>query len=417
MRYLIHYCFLLFTGPLVAQQHSADYVNGLTAFEAGNINQYLTLMSKAARENPEHDLITFEYMKALALNQRYEQARKQISQLIDRRSITMHKLYENNAFQKVLNAGLIARIREMEAPVINSDTVNIITERDLILEGIAVDAQTGKKFMGSTHKEKVVAVMADGKFSDFSHSGDSLWSFLGMEVDEERGVLWAATAYSSYREASENRRCSKLVKLNLRTGKLIQSYKVCGELLNDLTVATNGDVFVTGTLKAKLYKLDREQNELRPFLDIASLGYRYLNGIALNSEAGQLYVAHETGVLIVDLASREITELQKPLRISLMSIDGMSYYDHSLICHQRMLRSVTRYVLSDDEKTVEEEEIVDANHPAFDSPTTGELGGDGYYYYLANSQITSAYDSKGKIKPYKDLQNKIILRWKLPERN
>lgn len=407
--------FLLIIGlELMAQQHSPDYIKGLTAFEAGNTEQYLTLMEKAAQENPEHDLITFEYMKALTLNQWYEQARNQLSRLIDRRSITVHKLNQNNTFEAVLNTDLIARIRGMETPVVNSDTANIITERDLILEGIAVDVQTGRKFIGSTHKEKVVAVMADGKFSDFSHSGDSLWSFLGMEVDEEREVLWAATAYSPYREASENSGCSKLVKLNLHTGKLIQSYKVCDELLNDLTVTPGGDVFVTGTLKAKLYKLDREQNELRPFLDLAPRGYRYLNGIALNGEASELYVAHETGVLLVDLASYEITELQKPRHISLMSIDGMSYYNRSLICHQRMLRSVTRYVLSDDGKTVLKEEIIDANHPAFDSPTTGELGGDGYYYYLANSQITSAY-TNGKLKAYNNLQDKIILRWKLPE--
>lgn len=414
MRYFIHCCFLLCVSSLIAQQHSPDYVAGLKACEAGNNLRYLALMEKASQENPEHDMITFEYMKALALNEKVDQARMQLSQLIDRRSITVYRLYGDEIFDRVLNTHLIAGIKEIERAVINSDTVDVITERDLILEGIAVDWQTGRKFIGSTHKEKIVVINDDGQFSDFSNRADSLWSLLGMEVDEERGVLWAATAYSPYRKASVNSGCSKLIKTDLSTGRLLKSYKVCGELLNDLTITAAGTVYVTGTLGARLYRIDPAEDELKPFLDFAPR-YRYLNGLALNPESRKLYVAHETGVLMVELASKQFTELQKPRHTSLMGIDGMSFYDNSLICHQRMLNSITRYLLSEDGKSVTGEELIDANHPAFESPTTGEIGEDGYYYYLANSQITSAYDSKGKIKPDKDLQDKIILRWKLPE--
>ncbi|MCE7992127.1 MAG: hypothetical protein HEP71_09105 [Roseivirga sp.] len=414
MRYIILFCLLVSAGQLSAQQHSSAYLKGVKAYEAGDYSEYLSAMTLALEKNPEHDLIIFEHMKALVLNDRITEALIQLSYLIDRRSITVHGLYENKLFEAVLNVGLIARIRDMERPIVNSDTVNIITERDLILEGIAVDSLTGRKFIGSTHKEKVVAVMVNGHFSDFSHSGDSLWSFLGMEVDEERGVLWAATAYSPYRESSQNSGCSKLVRLNLHTGRLIQSYKVCNELLNDITVAGNGDVFATGTIGAKLYQFDVSTDEFRALSDFSKEGYRFLNGIAINNETGRLYVAHETGVLIRDLSSGEFIELQKPSHISLMGIDGMTHYRNSLICHQRMLGSITRYLLSPNGDKVIGEEIIDAHHPAFDSPTTGELGGDGYYYYLANSQITSAY-TNGKLKAYHNLQDKIILRWKLPE--
>lgn len=415
MRVMLFFCYLLYVGQLTGQSHSTDYVKGLEAYEAGNYKEYLARMERAYQKNPEHDLIIFEHMKALTLNNRLAEARLQLSYLIERRSITVHRLYGEKVFEEVLNASLAARIRRMERPVLNSDTVHVITERDLILEGIAIDQNTGRKFVGSTYKEKIVAVALDGQFSDFSHREDSLWSILGMEVDEERGVLWAATAYSPGKTVSQNSGCSRLLKIDIGTGRLIKDYRVCNELLNDLTVTKRGDVFVTGTLGTILYRLDNKRNQLKPFLDFKRHGYRYLNGITLNHERDELYVAHETGVLVVDLPSGGFTELQKPADTSLMGIDGMSYYHNSLICHQRMLGSITRYLLSYDGKSVTGEEIIDANHPAFDGPTTGELGGDGYYYYLANTQIRSAYDTNGVIKPYKNLQDKIILRWKLPE--
>lgn len=415
MRHVIIYFLLTSTGQTMAQQHSPDYVNALLAHEAGDASEYLSAITMALEKNPEHDLIIFEYMQALMLNGRISEARIQLPHLIGRRSITVHGLYKKKVFDAILTPGLAEKIKTLELPVIHSDTIHVLTERDLILEGIAIDQNNGRKFVGSTYKEKVVVIGPNGDYSDFSHAEDSLWSMLGMEVDEKRGVLWGATAWSPLKPQSVNSGCSRLLKMNLSTGRLIKDYRVCDELLNDLTIAANGDVFVTGTIGAKLYQLDASTDEFRQLSDFGKQGYRYLNGIAINHKNRSLYVAHETGILVVNLSSGEFTELQKPADTSLMGIDGMSYYGNSLICHQRMLGSITRYLLSEDGKSISGEEVIDANHPAFDSPTTGELGGDGYYYYLANTQIRSAYDTNGVIKPYKDLQDKIILRWKLPE--
>lgn len=409
-------CFFLFgTASLMAQEHSPDYIRGLEAYEHARMEEYLIHIRQAYLNNREHDLIIFELMKALTVNGRIEEARNQLAHLIDRRSIIVHGLYGNKELRPLLTPDFEGRIREMESPRLNSDTAYVISERDLILEGIAIDHKSGRKFIGSTYKEKVVVITPQGQYRDFSHPEDSLWSVLGMEVDEARGLLWAAMAYSPHRRTSEHSGCSRLAKMDLHTGRLIETYQVCEELLNDLTVLTDGSVFVTGTMGAKLYRFDTSNNEFEPFLDLGKSGFRYLNGISTNPGTHQLYVAHETGVLIVDVQSREFSRLEKPSHMSLIGVDGLSYYQKSLICHQKMLNSVTRYILSEDGKSIIGEEIVDANHPAFDSPTTGELGLDGYYYYLANSQIRSAFDEHGKIRPTKELKDKIILRWKLPE--
>ncbi len=409
-------CFLLLsTAPIMAQHHSPHYVGGLEAYENNNPEKYLHLMKQARQDNPEHDLIIFEYMRALMLNGELTEARNQLSHLIERRSMVVHGLYNKKEWRPILTSKLEARLREMEVPRINSDTACVIDERDLILEGIAIDHNTGRKFIGSTYKEKIVAITPEGRYSDFSHPEDSLWSVLGMEVDEERGLLWAATAYSPQRKASGYSGCSRLARIDLETGRLIEVYQACEELLNDLTVLDDGSVFVTGSIGAKLYSFDASGNQFRLFLDLGQSGFRYLNGTSAKPGTHQLYVAHETGVLVIDGRSGEFFRLEKPSHISLIGIDGLSYYNNSLICHQKMLNSVTRYMLSEDGKSIIGEEIVDANHPAFDSPTTGELGGDGYYYYLANSQIRSAFDGNGKIRPYKELKDKIILKWKLPE--
>ena len=368
-----------------AQSHSKAYDQGVLAFENGDLVRYQELMKASFRCNPEHDLIAFEYMRALTLNQRFKMAQRVLKRLIDKRSVTVYRLYEKVDFDPIITEKLRDQITSIEGIQINSDTANVIDEKDLILEGIAIDERTGRKFIGSIYKEKIAVIETSGEYRDFSHPGDSLWGMLGMEVDESTNSLWAVTAYLPSKKTSKNSGCSRLLQLDLSNGRVLRSYKVCNDLLNDLTIASNGDVYVTATLSARVFKLDRKMETFEPVYDFASKGYRYLNGISVNHQTGQIYVSHETGVLIINAASKAVRELKKSQKISLIGIDGLAYYKNSLIAHQRILNSVTRYLLNKSGTRIVGTEIVDANHPAFDSPTTGELGGDGYYYYIANS--------------------------------
>jgi hypothetical protein len=69
---------------------------------------------------------------------------------------------------------------------------------------------------------------------------------------------------------------------------------------------------------------------------------------------------------------------------------------------------VIRYRIGDDPARVVSGEVLSANRPEHDLPTTGVVA-DGAFYYIANSQLR-AFDETGRIFPHEKLKDPIILR-------
>lgn len=393
-----------------AQGHSESYRKGMEAFEKDDFPKYEYWMAKAYASNPEHDVIAFEFIKALWLNQKSEKARKLASRLIKRRSVMSHQLLTAE-FKGLIDESMRQRLDVMRKPIVQSDTAHVLVERDLVPEGIAIDKRTGVKYVGSIEKQKIIRITPDGEVSDFSHAGDSLWCVLGLEVDEKQDVLWAASAFMPDQKTKDSG-CSRLSKIDLKTGSELATYRICEDMLNDVTVSGN-EVYATGTLTATVYRYDGLKNKLEPWLDLGAHGYRYMNGITIDKVNNKLYVSHETGLIMADLKTAAWQEIIKPDHVSLLGIDGLAHHNGVLICHQKMLNSISYYRLNKTGDAIVDFGVIDANHPAFDSPTTGELGGDGYYYYLANTQIKSAYAAPYKVRPYLELKDKLIFKWKI----
>ena len=77
----------------------------------------------------------------------------------------------------------------------NKITDYIISERDIIPEGVAFDAATQTIFVSSTYKRKIVSIDKDGKVSDFiTESQDDIKSVIGMEVDSKTKSLWVVSS-------------------------------------------------------------------------------------------------------------------------------------------------------------------------------------------------------------------------------
>ena len=70
----------------------------------------------------------------------------------------------------------------------------ILTEKDIIPEGVAFDENTQTIYVSSTYKRKIVAIDKDGNVRDFiTEAQDDIKSVIGMEVDEKRNCLWAVS--------------------------------------------------------------------------------------------------------------------------------------------------------------------------------------------------------------------------------
>jgi len=300
-----------------------------------------------------------------------------------------------------------------------SDTLVIIGERDLIPEGTAYDPKTGRVFISSMYKRKIVAIEKNGSYNDFVKSGqDDLWGTLGMEVDTLRNKLWVIStkgkAIPTLPEIPDDRWLSKIYCYDLSIGKLQNIYSIDplsnGEVgFNDLTVSKAGDVYITESLSGRLFVLNSGSIYVEEFLKPD--GFTFLNGITLSPDNSHAFVSSSEGLLSINLTTKEYHLLDYEFTINPGPIDGLAFFKNSLIAHQS--NQLTRFYLNESLDSILRHEIIDDKN--LNGSTTGEVGGEGWYYYIANSQIQSGIDYEHKrVKPLDSLQD-VVIRRKLIE--
>jgi len=271
-----------------------------------------------------------------------------------------------------------------------------IGERELIPEGIAYDPRAKVFYVGSTYQRKIVSVDAKGVVRDFTGEGqEGLLGALGMRVDAKRRLLWvvssnAGGAMPGKGLGGDCLGCSAVFKYDLRAGRLIKKYALSNKpnahFLNDLAINSRGDAFITDTVTGDIYLVSREKDELELFVNLGPKAYP--NGIDLSGDEKHLFVAADGGVRVVNLRDRSSRTLKLPDGVSPVVIDGLYFYKGSLIAIQPFApqRKVVRYSLDAEANAVTKVEIIEAENPLFNQPTTGVIVGKDFYY-IANSQL------------------------------
>jgi len=287
----------------------------------------------------------------------------------------------------------------------------ILEEKDLLPEGVAFDPVNNSIYVSSTYKRKIVRVDSTGQVNDFIiEKQDGIWSTIGMEVDAGRRHLWVVSSQAKealpLQDPGDSQWRSAIYQYNLETGVLIDSclLQLKNVFLNDLTVAENGDVYITESMQGGIYHLKAGADSLALFLTPAP--YSFPNGINFSDQPGQLFVSTSEGVLKIDIASRRYDLLKTSDSINAKEIDGLTFYRGSLIAHQST--KLVRFVLNTKQDSIIYTNVLNEG-PEFDSSTTGETGND-HYYFIVNSQIRSGIDFKKQaVKPLDSLE-KIIIR-------
>lgn len=299
-----------------------------------------------------------------------------------------------------------------------SDTLALLTERDLIPEGTAYDPRSNQLFVSSMYKRKIVAIEQSGRFYDFVETAaDDLWSTFGMEVDTTRNKLWViSTKGKSIPSAPvilDDRWQSRLYCYDIASKKLAGIYQVnanvTGDIgFNDLTIAENGDVYITESITNRIFMLKYGVQEIEEFLKPD--GFTFLNGITLSQDNKTLFVSSTEGLLKIDVATKSFGILQSEFTTRPQPIDGLAFFNNSLIAHQGSL--IRRFYLDHSLDSIIGQQVFDEHN--LNSSTTGEIGENGWYYYIANSQIRSGVDYTNKrIRAIDSLQDVIIKRRKL----
>ena len=271
-----------------------------------------------------------------------------------------------------------------------------VSEPDLIPEGIAFDARKKTFYVGSTYLRKIISIDEKGAGKDFTaEAQDGMRGVLGLRVDAKRRFLWAISSHAGMSMPIKgNPRdcigCSEVFKYNLDSGKLIKKYSLKNDpdkhFLNDLAVALNGDVYITDTIHAAVYLISENSDELTEFIRLEKTSYP--NGIDLSADEKHLFVGLEGKIAAIDLRNNNVVYLPTPNDVQVGGIDGLYFYQNSLIAVQpfEKEKTIVRYHLNEKRDRIEKAEIVEATHKLFDQPTTGVIVGKDFYYF-ANSQL------------------------------
>jgi sugar lactone lactonase YvrE len=262
------------------------------------------------------------------------------------------------------------------------------TEKDLVPEGLAYDAQRNVFYLSSLNRRKIVEIGRDARTSDFVPADSyGLLPVLGIRISPSDGTVWADSFTDSGR--------TELLHFD-GAGKLLGRFKPEGSAkhgFNDLVIRKNGEVITTDSLANAVLRFDPAARTFTALPIHRPLFYP--NGIALNEDDHTLYVADSLGVVRVDLANGESRDVDPGPKSTLAGIDGLYWHSGSLIGIQNGIGSprVAAFRLSGDGLRVTRTSVLENRSHFCVLPTTGAIRGSDFFF-IANSQIDNMNNDK-----------------------
>jgi sugar lactone lactonase YvrE len=298
---------------------------------------------------------------------------------------------------------IITKIIRLQRPVNKSHKFLTLYERDLHIESVAYDSLTKTFYFGSIHKRKIIS-FRDTSLKTFSKPSDDLWAVFGLKADSKRRALWVCTnpiqEMDNYNPG--NRRYTAAVfKYDLDKGTLIRKYFLDKDslhhLFGDLTVLSNGDVYITDSYYPAIYSITQSKNKLTMF--VKNQEFSSLQGICASEDNKFLFISdYNSGIYKIELEN--IFNYKKVVdhpEISTIGTDGLYFYKNNLIAIQNGTNPirVVKYRLSKQSDSIFSYDFIENVNPFLNEPTLGTIINN-KLFYIANSQWNS-YDKGGKI--------------------
>lgn len=418
MKYMLFF-FLIFSICLTAQtsRDSSNYYynKSISAYQQKDYPEFLTYTQKAIMLDKENISLYYNLACAYALNNNSNEAIKiLVSMVEDKIELAFNAETEgdfNNIRETEEFKQLLEKIKRAKTPIVNSTTAFVVNEKDLIPEGIAYDPVEKVFYLSSLYKYKILKIDLNGNVSEFKKEReDGLVPTLGMRVDAKRRNLWVVTSSSTPREnlPKEMVGTTGVFKYDLTTGKLIKKYMLPqneSHFLNDVAIASSGDVYVTDSHVPAVYVIKYDKDEIEKFVDLT--GETYPNGIDITMNGEKLFVS-TSSILTIDTRTKSIVPLKHPKNV-ILSADGLYLYKNSLIAVQNYFYNrIAQFFLNDALDEVVDYKILESYNPIFNIPTTGAIAEDNFYF-IANSQLAN-FNAEGKIFPMDKLDTVKILK-------
>jgi sugar lactone lactonase YvrE len=412
------FSFILLTNTVccLAQSNSPQfYFNAAReAQQAGDNKKFYEMIMEAYKLRPFHQGILYQAGVAAALNNKTDESigylteATRINADFDLNIPELKSLEGATQFKKLKQAQAESKI-----PVIHSDTAFLVKDKTLHAECIAKGESKDIFYFGSIHKRKIIRTDARGNITNFTEEGqDGLTSVFGIKVNPTKKLLWACSSPMPEMKFSDSTETSSVFKYDVNTRKLIAKYSPKEKkeyIFGDLTLDPTGKPFISDSKNNIIFTVNEEKGELQEFF--TSDEFYNLQGLTFSTDGKYLFIAdYIKGLFRLDTKDKQLVLIKSDLPIALKSVDGLSYYNNSLITIQNLIQPmrVTQLLLNNTQDAYTGYKIIDRAHPAFNEPTIGCVI-ENTFFYVANSQW-SGYDDKRKIKPAEQLQDVVVLK-------
>ncbi|HVZ63319.1 MAG TPA: hypothetical protein VG936_01935 [Lacunisphaera sp.] len=199
---------------------------------------------------------------------------------------------------------------------------------DGIIEGVALQPETGTAFFSDVRNRCIWTRSGDGPLHRFSSESDGLLGVFALKIDATGRTLWASSAalpeMKGYAAADRGR--ALLAAYDLPTHTLRRTYALPNDgrahVPGDFLLAPDGTIYATDSLAPVIWRLAPGADRIEAWLEQAE--FKSLQGIALSADDRSLYVAdYPKGIWRIDLATRTTTLLAAPAGFSLRGVDGL----------------------------------------------------------------------------------------------
>jgi len=388
------------------------YNKAKEAHQSNDLVGFYNNIKEASKLHPYHQIIQYQLGIAAALNGKKEEAIDALSKAIystatlDLSSPELKSLEQEKKFKE-----LLAEQQELQRPVLQSDTAFTIGERDAHIESVAYDPVSQNFYLGSIHKRKILVRNSKGEVRDFIRTGEhGIAAVFGLRIDVSKRILWACASPMPEMENYDSTLQSAVYQFDIVNRTLLNKYSLAtptNSVFGDLTLDSKGNVYVSDGVTNTIYVVNEGKGVLEPYY--TSDEFWNLQGITFSPDDKYLFISdYIKGPYRLDCHSMALIKLESTSPQSLKGIDGLLFYNNSLIAIQNGVSPFrsTRYFLNNELNQIVQAAIIDRDHPAFHEPTIGCFDGSDFYY-VATSQW-GAYDENHQLKTEK-LKDIVIL--------
>ncbi len=390
--YLTLLFFFISTSVFSQKTLNEYFQEGLAAYEAKDYKLYLEAMETIDEIRPNNPMVVYNLAGAYALNGRKIRSIQKLNQLLlmdatydFQQNEDFDNIRRNKGYEELI--ALQAKLNRVEE---HDEVFRIIDAGEIHPESFVI-MDNGDILLGSIREKKIIRVDPDGNKIDLVKTE---YAVLGMHIDPANGLLWAATAalpeMLDYKPADKGK--SLIMQINPTSGEVIQGLEYDeGTIIGDVAIDKESRIWLSNSLEPTLGRDNTDTTDftgafIRKQFDLSN-GFFNLQGLALNEDEKYLYLAdYITGIHRIDTETDDVVKVFAPEEILLKGIDGLYYYENSLIAIHNGVKPyrVMQYFLDETGQYILFGRVINQGGPSLGEPTLGQVK-DGYFYYLANS--------------------------------